>query len=157
MAGICCGVGCESEPAVSVEQSSRASRRRRLELRPFNLVADVAVLPPSENDRKRKKLELYTALTAAHARENTEQNCEAKDSERGRTVNKEELVGNNEAADDLVNDNPKFGMTSVCGRRRDMEDTVSIHPSFCKQNRTHFYGVFDGHGCSHVSTWRLIN
>ncbi|KAL9421584.1 hypothetical protein AB3S75_033956 [Citrus x aurantiifolia] len=151
MAGICCGVVGESEPAVSVEQSSRASRRRRLELRPFNLVADVAVLPPSDNVRKRKKLELYTALTAAHARENTEQNCEAKDSERGRTVNKEELVGNNEAADDLVNDNPKFGMTSVCGRRRDMEDTVSIHPSFCKQNRAHFYGVFDGHGCSHVA------
>lgn len=40
-----------------------------------------------------------------------------------------------------------------------MEDAVSIRPSFCgedddknkKQNEFHFYGVFDGHGCSHVA------
>lgn len=157
MAGMCCGVVGESEPAVSVEQSSRASRRRRLELRPFNLVADVAVLPPLENDRKRKKLELYTALPPARAQQNTKQNCEANDTKRSRTVNNEELTENTEAVDDLENDNPKFGVTSVCGRRRDMEDTVSIHPSFCKQNSTHFYGVFDGHGCSHVSTRRFAN
>lgn len=57
-----------------------------------------------------------------------------------------------------VEEVPKFGFTSVCGRRRDMEDAVSIHPSFVKkdeQRKTqssgiHFYGVFDGHGCSHV-------
>lgn len=51
---------------------------------------------------------------------------------------------------------PKFGMTSVCGRRRDMEDAVAIHPSFCKEEThetptsLHFFGVYDGHGCSHV-------
>jgi protein phosphatase 2C len=43
----------------------------------------------------------------------------------------------------------KFGMTSVRGRRRDMEDAVSIHTSFTTKN-TSFFGVFDGHGCSHV-------
>ncbi|KAJ3668932.1 hypothetical protein LUZ60_010882 [Juncus effusus] len=44
---------------------------------------------------------------------------------------------------------PRYGMTSVCGRRREMEDAVSIRPDFV-QNR-HFFGVFDGHGCSHVA------
>ncbi|KAK6145394.1 hypothetical protein DH2020_022214 [Rehmannia glutinosa] len=48
-------------------------------------------------------------------------------------------------------------MTSVCGRRRDMEDAVAIHPSFSEPNPNfptglHFYGVYDGHGCSHVAT-----
>lgn len=54
-------------------------------------------------------------------------------------------------------DHPKFGMTSVCGRRRDMEDAVAIHPAFCGPNPNfpsgmHFFGVYDGHGCSHVAT-----
>ncbi|KAK6927015.1 PPM-type phosphatase-like domain [Dillenia turbinata] len=45
---------------------------------------------------------------------------------------------------------PKFGMASACGRRRDMEDAVAIHPSFCTE--LHYYAVYDGHGCSHVAT-----
>lgn len=64
--------------------------------------------------------------------------------------------------DKLVSDRcPKYGVTSVCGRRREMEDAIAIHPSFCKQNihsptatpsNLHFFGVYDGHGCSHVAT-----
>ncbi|KAK5770246.1 hypothetical protein PVK06_046396 [Gossypium arboreum] len=56
---------------------------------------------------------------------------------------------------------PKFGMASGCGSRRDMEDAVSIHPSLCKQSSQvqissdiHFFGVFDGHGCTHRSISR---
>ncbi|KAL6907504.1 hypothetical protein ACP4OV_002543 [Aristida adscensionis] len=45
---------------------------------------------------------------------------------------------------------PKYGVTSVCGRRRDMEDSVSTRPGFLRGH--HFFGVFDGHGCSHVAT-----
>lgn len=39
-----------------------------------------------------------------------------------------------------------------------MEDAVSVHPSFCLENRDedqkgfHFFAVFDGHGCSHVAS-----
>lgn len=44
---------------------------------------------------------------------------------------------------------PRFGVTSVCGRRRDMEDAVTTRPGFIQGH--HFFGVFDGHGCSHVS------
>lgn len=49
---------------------------------------------------------------------------------------------------ETVDQRPRYGTTSVCGRRRDMEDAVSIRPDII-QNR-HFFGVFDGHGCSHV-------
>ncbi|XP_047090088.1 probable protein phosphatase 2C 30 [Lolium rigidum] len=44
----------------------------------------------------------------------------------------------------------RYGVTSVCGRRRDMEDAVSIQPDLLPGH--HFFGVFDGHGCSHVAT-----
>ena len=44
---------------------------------------------------------------------------------------------------------PRYGVTSVCGRRRDMEDAVTARLGFI--NGHHFFGVFDGHGCSHVS------
>lgn len=53
---------------------------------------------------------------------------------------------------------PRYGVSSVCGRRRDMEDTVSIHPSFVRKQtefsraRWHYFGVYDGHGCSHVAS-----
>ncbi|CAN6307155.1 unnamed protein product [Urochloa humidicola] len=45
---------------------------------------------------------------------------------------------------------PWYGVTSVCGRRRDMEDAVTARPGFIQGH--HFFGVFDGHGCSHVAT-----
>ncbi|KAK7302280.1 hypothetical protein RJT34_13166 [Clitoria ternatea] len=44
----------------------------------------------------------------------------------------------------------KFGITFVCGGRRDMEDFVFIRSSFSKQG-FHFFGVFYGHGCSHIA------
>ncbi|XP_051196447.2 probable protein phosphatase 2C 37 [Lolium perenne] len=40
------------------------------------------------------------------------------------------------------------------GRLRKMEDTVSLHPSFCVWaggEPMHFFGVFDGHGGPHVA------
>lgn len=49
---------------------------------------------------------------------------------------------------------PRYGVSSVCGRRREMEDAVAIHPSFSSRNNSeysqHYFGVYDGHGCSHV-------
>jgi len=56
-----------------------------------------------------------------------------------------------------VDQRPSYGMTSVCGRRRDMEDAVSIRPDFLNVSRKHhFFGVFDGHGCSHVRYFYFI-
>ncbi|CAD6225294.1 unnamed protein product [Miscanthus lutarioriparius] len=53
----------------------------------------------------------------------------------------------------------KHGAASVAGRRREMEDAVSVREAFALAEakadghggRRDFYGVFDGHGCSHVA------
>ncbi|MBA0872298.1 hypothetical protein Goshw_010788 [Gossypium schwendimanii] len=158
MAGICCEVVGESEAAAPVEPTSRASRRRRVELLPFKLVAEAAVLPPLENGRKRQKLDLVrpTSRDCDNAVQNSDTDKLEKDQELNGSLNFNGAV-KSEAVEE-EKESPKFGMTSVCGRRRDMEDAVSIHPSFCKHSRQvqmssdiHFYGVFDGHGCSHVA------
>ncbi|PVH64286.1 hypothetical protein PAHAL_2G229200 [Panicum hallii] len=47
----------------------------------------------------------------------------------------------------------KHGAASVAGRMREMEDAVSVREAFAAgaAGRCDFYGVFDGHGCSHVA------
>lgn len=170
MAGICCGVVGESEAAATVETTSRASRRRRLELRSFNIVADTAVQPPLESSRKRQKLDLDLFVPASSRDcDNAVQNSDANKIKKDHVYN-EGLINSNgtvkleteKSVEEEEKESPKFGMTSVCGRRRDMEDAVSMHPSFCKQSSEalissdiHFFGVFDGHGCSHVRTKSL--
>lgn len=143
MAGICCGVVAENEAAAAVEARSRASRRRRLELR---LVSDVSVPPSTILDiapAKRKKLELFP-IPISRDCGNAVENCKRIEENKNNSISdssKPESVKLKEAL--------KFGTTSVCGRRRDMEDAVSIHTSFTTKN-TSYFGVFDGHGCSHV-------
>nr|CAD1840650.1 unnamed protein product [Ananas comosus var. bracteatus] len=53
--------------------------------------------------------------------------------------------------EERAHEGSRFGMISVCGRRREMEDAVSIRPDFVRGGRFDFFGVFDGHGCSHVA------
>ncbi|XP_051186782.1 probable protein phosphatase 2C 68 [Lolium perenne] len=54
----------------------------------------------------------------------------------------------------------RHGFASVVGRRREMEDAVSVREAFAAAPAAEdkesaqprdFYGVFDGHGCSHVA------
>ncbi|CDY32620.1 BnaC03g15880D [Brassica napus] len=56
-----------------------------------------------------------------------------------------------------TDDEPMYGVVSVMGRSRKMEDTVTVKPSLCKpeinqQKPVHFFAVYDGHGGSQVST-----
>uniref|UniRef100_A0A6M2EKK3 protein-serine/threonine phosphatase n=1 Tax=Populus davidiana TaxID=266767 RepID=A0A6M2EKK3_9ROSI len=148
MVGICCGVAGERETAAPVEPSSRASRRTRLELRPLKLVTEVAVPPLSTLEitpAKRQKMELLP-IPLSRDCGNAVENCKTIEENKNHSISnpsKSESVKLEEEAS-------KFGMTSVRGRRRDMEDAVSIHKSFTTKN-TSFFGVFDGHGCSHVA------
>ncbi|KAH7292617.1 hypothetical protein KP509_29G077800 [Ceratopteris richardii] len=62
---------------------------------------------------------------------------------------------------------PPSGKVLICGRRREMEDTAVIVPSFaripkcsfpvelpaCHTSDLHFYGVYDGHGGSQASSY----
>ncbi|XP_050211095.1 protein phosphatase 2C 37-like [Mercurialis annua] len=160
MAGICCGVVGEGDSATGVaETSSRASRRRRLDLRPFKMVADLAVQPPSENNNKRQKVELVTRNntvvppleSSSRGRDCNNDDERSNKKSNADKKNKECLDLNRESVNkNLESETPKFGTTSVCGRRRDMEDAVSIQTSLTGP-KTSFFGVFDGHGCSHVA------
>ncbi|XP_051116426.1 protein phosphatase 2C 37-like [Andrographis paniculata] len=176
MAGMCCGVNIgETEATAPVEPSSKSARRRRMEIHQFNFVpTDSAVAPPLEGGGKVKRQKIDAVVPVLPSRE-----C-------ANAVEKSDLIGEEKAVKeenqvageaekesapsfdlsspplDLINESsiaqdcPKFGMTSVCGRRRDMEDAVAIHPAFCRHNPNfrsglHFFGVYDGHGCSHVA------
>ncbi|XP_045786933.1 protein phosphatase 2C 37-like [Trifolium pratense] len=155
MAEICCGVvGAGETPTPTIEPNSRNSVRRSLDFLPLKYIADMAI--PSENiSRKRQKLDPSTKKGVVSSESSTNEKS---------TKNEVVLVANcsnvSEAENEVVvvEDCPKYGITSVCGRRREMEDSVSVHPSFCEekseqnQNPFHFFGVFDGHGCSHVAT-----
>ncbi|CAH8391815.1 unnamed protein product [Eruca vesicaria subsp. sativa] len=51
-----------------------------------------------------------------------------------------------------------YGVTSICGRRPEMEDAVSTIPRFFQsptnpQSTAHFFGVYDGHGGSQVANY----
>ncbi|XP_047318081.1 protein phosphatase 2C 3-like [Impatiens glandulifera] len=74
------------------------------------------------------------------------------------------MMAEGEAAADEQNPPPKFGIASVDGMRKAMEDAVAAHPSFYRRRRRrsddqkkinpsdlHFFAVYDGHGCSHVA------
>lgn len=180
MAGMCCGVniGGETETAKPVERSSQSARRRRMEIHQFRFVAsDVAVAPPQvENGRKRQKVEIVGAASPSRICDNAvDQNSKEDNTEESKVAGNKEIkclksagqadsmsssstsASTVEQAAGLAAEAPKFGMTSVCGRRRDMEDAVAIHSCFSQGNakspsNLHFYGVYDGHGCSHVAT-----
>ncbi|XP_058099397.1 probable protein phosphatase 2C 24 [Magnolia sinica] len=149
MAEICCGVVSESETTAPCETSSRAARRRRWEIRRFKLYAGVAPPPDSGSCKRRKTKASTSPSSSPRDCENASENS----SEEELKQQAKDRVDPTPAALDRC---PKFGMTSVCGRRRDMEDAVSIHPSFFRRElqspaNLHFFGVYDGHGCSHVA------
>ncbi|CAL0317665.1 unnamed protein product [Lupinus luteus] len=170
MAGICCGV-VEGETSTPIASSSL--RRRCLELFPLKCIADMAVPPMEGSNRKRQKLD---SMSQPRECDSAVQNCESiltttKDENQNKEPkghNKIVIVSEIPTLDStepklenevVVEDYPKYGVTSVCGRRREMEDAVSVHPSFYSNNtrnqdqkRFHFFGVYDGHGCSHVAT-----
>lgn len=120
MAEMCCEVAAGAEGKSSeCDAGSRAARRRRTEIRRLRVVAKRVA---EEASRKRRRLDGRGGGSGGEASTDEE--------DRGREP-------------------ARYGVTSVCGRRRDMEDAVSARPAFLPGH--HFFGVFDGHGCSHVS------
>ncbi|KAL3369305.1 hypothetical protein AABB24_009905 [Solanum stoloniferum] len=169
MAGMCCGVNiAETEATAPVEPSSEAARRRRMGIHQFRFVptdaAAVASVAVQENGRKRHRIEkvidnkkrqkLETSVTISLSPPPVA--VVVADEQKGKDIEVLDLSESGSQSVEIEPDLPKFGATSVCGRRRDMEDAVAIHPSFCKENsesssNLHFFGVYDGHGCSHVA------
>lgn len=147
MAEICCGLVNESEASPPCESSSRSARRRRLEIRRIKFVPGVTPLE-AENGVKRPRFELCSADSISRLCDNAVDSCDGSDAEVA--------VESGHRKIPLSVGLPKYGMASVCGRRRDMEDAVAVHPWFCRMDREnnnelHYFAVYDGHGCSHVA------
>ncbi|XXG85450.1 hypothetical protein AAC387_Pa11g0527 [Persea americana] len=166
MAEICCGVVSEGEASVPCEPKS--ARRRRMEIRRFKVLADVAV-PTEVRCFKRQKIDApdSPAVSPAPSPPREAEISVEMPTDRDewiRTGGGDDVAELPEGKPDLNSPPldpspsercPRYGRTSVCGRRREMEDAVSIHPSFFRRDSRipalHFFGVFDGHGCSHVA------
>lgn len=60
--------------------------------------------------------------------------------------------GTLEAAGAVVSAPPVYGIVSISGRARDMEDAVTARTEFFRlgSNPLHFFAVYDGHGGPHV-------
>ncbi|KAI4384490.1 hypothetical protein MLD38_002640 [Melastoma candidum] len=163
MAGICFGLVGDGESVPPAEPSS--SVRRILEPPALKSFAEVGAKLPAllEHGRKRQRVAESFRLETdddddegcggrVSCRRRVEAGVGVKDGGDvfGGTGLEESKGASRVKAEDWGF--PKFGLTSVCGRRRDMEDAVLVKPHMCGQSKGfHFYGVFDGHGCSHVA------
>ena len=165
MAEICCGLVSDGQASTPGESSSRAARRRRMEIRRFKFVAGVG--PPADAKERGQKRPKGKSRDCENAVENccSEENKHTVKAEFGRSATDLTSVSSVTVSllrspsapadpDDFI-EIPKFGFASVCGRRRDMEDALAIVPSFhrCYKETAaelHYFGVYDGHGCSHV-------
>ncbi|CAL1374575.1 unnamed protein product [Linum trigynum] len=159
MAGICCGFVGESDATAPVEPSTKASRRRRLDLRTFSLAADLSAASDATSRKQRKLVPSAGASSSSAPRDcqNAVENSRPCGGGGGDLEGKEREVRNSVEIESALKPEvscavptAKFGLTSVCGRRRDMEDAVTVQTSFGREG-TSFFGVFDGHGCSHVA------
>ncbi|ESQ42456.1 hypothetical protein EUTSA_v10013567mg [Eutrema salsugineum] len=132
--------------------SSQAARRRRMEIRRFKFVSggeqDDVFVDGEVQKRRRRESAVASAVIYELAKTETAKEvvvlCESLSS----TV---VALPDPEAY-------PKYGVASVCGRRREMEDAVAVHPFFFRQQTEYssssgflYCGVYDGHGCSHVA------
>ncbi|KAF9675396.1 hypothetical protein SADUNF_Sadunf09G0028000 [Salix dunnii] len=180
MADICCGLVRENEASSTpCEPTSRAARRRRMEIRRFKFVPGLALTETGADGMgaNKKQKQLTRGVTSQFSRhcQNEEENCRSDH----RSIEEKKLLENGKSSELKISKQcslnltlspsilstpsidppelfPKFGVASVCGRRRDMEDAVAIHPSFCRKDHEtttglHYFGVYDGHGCSHVA------
>ncbi|XP_010541411.1 PREDICTED: probable protein phosphatase 2C 78 [Tarenaya hassleriana] len=178
VAEICCAVVSENEPAkeVTVAQpsksrrersSSRAARRRRMEIRRFKFVSSIPSPEPTagqdDGGQKGRRREA-TCAAAVLCRVCEDEECDHLEfSKDGKTVPETAMAvlcdfrGPNFLAFPDTGVCPKYGVASACGRRRDMEDAVAVHQFIFRPRAEYsaagflFCGVYDGHGCSHVA------
>ncbi|CAA0819355.1 Probable protein phosphatase 2C 24 [Striga hermonthica] len=143
----------ETQTTAPVEPTSKSARRRRMEIHQFNF--SPADLSQDGAGRRSKKLKVDAGVKDE---EKPKENIGELLSEEKKRETKKSFPDLSAlrwgSSRELKPELPKFGFTSICGRRRDMEDAVAIHPYFSCRDRDspsgwHFFGVYDGHGCSH--------
>ncbi|CAL4930321.1 unnamed protein product [Urochloa decumbens] len=113
------------------------------------ICCEVAAGSPSATERKKGECVGDAGSRAARRRRMEIRRLRVVAEEEQQPAKRRRLEGDDEEGMMRV-PAPRYGVTSVCGRRRDMEDAVTARPGFIPGH--HFFGVFDGHGCSHVAT-----
>lgn len=138
-----------------------------MEIRRFKFIAGSEQVVPVDEEMSRKRRRLHGSAVPEALRKDPEEGPVEEQVDRGNGTG-HALGSDAEASSDPVVSQkitmgsqpsdlcPAYGMTSVCGRRRDMEDAVSVRSDFLRRycelyGRHHFFGVYDGHGCSHVA------
>ncbi|KAF5797211.1 putative protein-serine/threonine phosphatase [Helianthus annuus] len=174
MAEICCGVVSDNEASSVVaacesnSQAAATTRRKRMEIHRVNFATGIEPDNNNNNGVKQPRLSISPAsFSRGGCTSVTRPNCNCselthKQDDEGRDADAAVVVKHTHTPPlvaailrPLGSAVPKFGVASVCGRRRDMEDAVAIHPSFLTTDQNcylHYFGVYDGHGCSHVAT-----
>ncbi|KAI3992262.1 hypothetical protein MKX01_029983 [Papaver californicum] len=155
MAEICCEVVSSENGTTSsssCDPNSRAARRGRMDIRSrYKCIPEPHSLKFNDHEEfsGKKRLDLSSSNAA-------DRNFGGFGFHHQGYLDQSDATRRYVAAAVAVLDEcPKFGATAICGRRREMEDAVDIHPSLCRENssasRLHFFGLYDGHGCSHVA------
>lgn len=162
MADICCGVVSGAEAACEAREGSPPStRKRKMEVRRFKFVGGVEKMAiPGDFSRKRQNLEFpsppRSVLTDVDGGKDTLIGKEGESSSDPSSSLKQEASTAASLAESSGSGRClRYGVKSICGRRRDMEDAIAIRPDFAERSdrvngKFHFFGVYDGHGCSHV-------
>ncbi|KAJ0250757.1 Protein phosphatase 2C 3 [Hirschfeldia incana] len=167
-------LACETRPSWSSRRRRIGVQRCRLSPSEMNktAAAAAAAAEDSEGINKRNKQEEYDFINCGSPpRSSPEGRSEGDESvlhDTEITRDENDISAENSSVFEVVpskktvrereDARPRYGVASVCGRRRDMEDTVAIHPSFVRKQtefsraRWHYFGVYDGHGCSHVAS-----
>ncbi|XP_010920508.1 protein phosphatase 2C 37 [Elaeis guineensis] len=155
MAEIWCETETVTAAAASCEPSPRTARRRRKEIQRFRFVNGAESMAPDEEFcRKRQRFDC-TASTPGVLQKGFGSEVEEPESETNLNGSRG-LLGASSVELGPSDGCPRYGVIAICGRRRNMEDAVSVRPDFLRRGsgaseRYHFFGVFDGHGCSHVA------
>ncbi|XP_065878690.1 probable protein phosphatase 2C 24 [Euphorbia lathyris] len=167
MAEICRGFVSDSEASATPCQGNSRAASKRMEIRRFKFVAEVASETEEEGNKRRKIQVRTTSLPSTREEYGEGSSLKNEENKINMKPEKETLISS-KSLNMVLNPSisatihfdldmyPKYGVASVCGRRRDMEDAVAVHPSFFTKDRKsasefHYFGVYDGHGCSHVA------
>ncbi|KAG9441436.1 hypothetical protein H6P81_017290 [Aristolochia fimbriata] len=147
MAEICVNMARED----SSPEKCREARRRRIELRRAGLE-----LVDGWSGEKRR----YESDRAGGGKRNRTDGSSSSPALGGQSSAAQPenpLTRTNSSESPMPDPSPAYGVVSLSGRSRDMEDAVSVRTDFLGQTGKvrclpmHFFGVFDGHGGAHVA------
>nr|GEY64517.1 protein phosphatase 2C 37-like [Tanacetum cinerariifolium] len=173
MAGMCCGVVGETKTPTTVEHKNGRQRRRMdmdMDIRQLKRrdLEDAVAVKPAFVNRDQDDLHFY-GVYDGHGCSHVAMKCkdrmheivkeEVEKNEDEEMKWKETMVKSFSRMDKDVTEWSSLASSSNCRcelqtpQRRDLEDAVAVKPAFVNRDQEdlHFYGVYDGHGCSHVA------